>query len=87
VAVIGYVCGLCFYVDYAPYVAPVAWTMLPLCCFMVAYMACILCGFYGLNYVLTYACFYDTSLDHYWYTWYLVPCYCYCYNKSGLKLI
>jgi hypothetical protein len=39
VAVIGYVCGLCFYVDYAPYVAPVAWTMLPLCCSMVVSMA------------------------------------------------
>jgi hypothetical protein len=26
VAVIGHVCGLCFYMDYSPYVAPMAWT-------------------------------------------------------------
>jgi hypothetical protein len=29
----------CFYVDYAPYIAPMAWTRLPLCCSMVASMA------------------------------------------------
>jgi hypothetical protein len=40
-AVIGHVCGLCFYVEYAPCVAPMAWTMLPL-----LHYAC----FYGLDY-------------------------------------
>jgi hypothetical protein len=32
----GDVCGLCFDVDYASYVASMAWTMLPLCCSMLA---------------------------------------------------
>jgi hypothetical protein len=41
VAVIGHVCGLSFYVDYAPYVALMAWTLLPLCCSMLASMACM----------------------------------------------
>jgi hypothetical protein len=62
------VCGLCFYVDYAPYVAPTAWTMLPLCCSVVASVAWTMWSFYAF----AYACFYDTSMGHY--TWYLVPC-------------
>jgi hypothetical protein len=32
------------YVDYAPYVAPMAWTMLPLCCSVVAVLWFGLCG-------------------------------------------
>jgi hypothetical protein len=72
VAVIGLVCGLCFYVDYAPCVAPMAWTVLPLCCSMLASMAWTMWFFYGLNYAFAYACFYGTSMGHN--TWYLVPC-------------
>jgi hypothetical protein len=52
-------------VDYDPFVDPMAWTMSPLCCSMVASMAWTMWCFYGLNYVFAYACFYDTSMDHY----------------------
>jgi hypothetical protein len=66
VAAIG-VFGLCFYVDYASYVASMAWTMLPLCFSMLASLACTMWFFYGLDYAFAYACFYDTSMGHY--TW------------------
>jgi hypothetical protein len=72
VAVIGHVCGLCFYVDYAPCVAPMAWTVLPLSCSMLASMAWTMWFFYGLNYAFAYACFFGTSMGHN--TWYLVLC-------------
>jgi hypothetical protein len=39
VALLGRFVECAFYVDHAPYVAPMAWTMLPLCCSMVASMA------------------------------------------------
>jgi hypothetical protein len=71
VAVIVHLCGLCFYVNYALYVAPMAWTMLPLCCSMVASMAWTMWCLYCLNYAFAYACFYDTSMGYY--SWYLVP--------------
>jgi hypothetical protein len=43
-AVIVHVCGLCCYVDNAPYVAPMVWTMLILCCSMVDSMPGLVCG-------------------------------------------
>jgi hypothetical protein len=55
VAVIGDVCGLCFYVDSASYVASMAWTMLPLCYSMLASMAWTMWFFYGLDYAFAYA--------------------------------
>jgi uncharacterized membrane protein len=64
VAVIGDVCSLCFYVDYAFYVVSMAWTMLPLCCSMLASMAWTMCFFYGLDYVFAYA----ASMTHLWAT-------------------
>jgi hypothetical protein len=54
VAVIGDVCSLCFYVDYPSYVVSMAWTMLPLCCSMLASMAWTMWFFYGLDYVFAY---------------------------------
>jgi hypothetical protein len=39
VALLGRFVECAFYVDHAPYVAPMAWTILPLCCSMVASMA------------------------------------------------
>jgi hypothetical protein len=62
--VIGYVCGLCFCVDYAPYVAPMAWTMLPLCCSVVASMLLLWPGLCGDSMCLPM----PTSMVHLWAT-------------------
>jgi hypothetical protein len=55
---------LCFYVDSASYVASMAWTMLPLCCSMLATMAWTMWFFYGLDYAFAYA----ASMIHLWAT-------------------
>jgi hypothetical protein len=55
VAVIEHVCGLCFCVDYGPYVAHLAWGNLPLYCSMVASMVWTMWCLFGLDCVSAYA--------------------------------